>query len=126
MTDGVGHEHDPDQELGPVVRPYALTGGRTRPVLSSLRVETLVSATSLGMAALGMLAFERQRIVGLCRGLLSVAEVAAKLGLPLGVVRVLIGDLAAEGLLVVHQPASPSDRPDLALLERVLYGLREV
>jgi hypothetical protein len=126
MTDGVGHEHDPDHELGPVVRPYALTGGRTRPVLSSLRVETLVSTPSLGVAAQGMLAFERQRIVGLCRGLLSVAEVAAKLGLPLGVVRVLIGDLAAEGLLVVHQPASPSDRPDLALLERVLFGLREV
>ena len=120
MTDGE------DRELGPVVRPYALTGGRTRPVLSSLRVETLVSTTSLGEAAQGMLAFERQRIVMLCRGLLSVAEVAAKLGLPLGVVRVLIGDLAAEGLLVVHQPASPGDRPDLAVLERVLFGLREV
>jgi hypothetical protein len=126
MADGVSHEHNPDRELGPVVRPYALTGGRTRPVVESLRVETLVSTTSLGEAALGMLEHERRRIAGLCRGLLSVAEVAAKLGLPLGVVRVLIGDLAAEGLLVVHQPASPGDRPDLALLERVLFGLREV
>jgi uncharacterized protein DUF742 len=125
---GKGMEHEPgmEREPGPVVRPYALTGGRTRSVVESLRVETLVSSTSFGLAALGMLVLERRRIVGLCREILSVAEVSAKLGLPLGVVRVLIGDLVEEGLVVAHQPSSPSDRPDLALLERVLYGLREL
>jgi Protein of unknown function (DUF742) len=111
---------------GPVVRPYALTGGRTRPTIPELRVETLVSTTSLGVASTGLLTLERRRIVVLCRGILSVVEVAARLKLPLGVVRVLIGDLAEEGLVLIHQPASPSDRPDLALLERVLYGLREL
>jgi hypothetical protein len=111
---------------GPVVHPSSPTGGRTRPTIPELRVETLVSTTSLGVASTGLLTLERRRIVVLCRGILSVAEVAARLRLPLGVVRVLIGDLAEEGLVLVHQPASPSDRPDLALLERVLYGLREL
>jgi hypothetical protein len=48
------------------------------------------------------------------------------LDLPLGVIRVLVGDMADEGLVVVHRPAQTGDRPDLALLERVLYGLRSI
>jgi hypothetical protein len=48
------------------------------------------------------------------------------LDLPLGVIWVLVGDMADEGLVVVHRPAQTGDRPDLALLERVLYGLRSI
>jgi hypothetical protein len=110
----------------PVVRPYAMTGGRTRPVHADLEMESLVSTTSVGEASVEALNFEQQSIALLCRDVLSVAEVSARLDLPLGVVRVLVGDMAEEGLVMVHRPADPDDRPDLALLERVLYGLRAI
>jgi hypothetical protein len=111
----------------PFVRPYAVTGGRTRSSHDAeLELEALVSTTSRGEASVGTLALERRSIAVLCRDLLSVAEVSARLDVPLGVARVLIGDMAEEGLVAIHRPTSPSDRPDLALLERVLYGLREI
>jgi len=112
------------------VRPYALTSGRTRPPsgigASELEIETLVSTTAVGEAALSALVLERRSITLLCREILSIAEVAAKLDVPLGVARVLVGEMAQEGYVAIHRPTSPSDRPDLALLERVLYGLREI
>jgi hypothetical protein len=110
----------------PVVRPYAMTGGRTRPAHADLEVESLVSTTSVGEASAQALNFEQQLIALLCRDVLSVAEVSARLDLPLGVARVLVGDMAEEGLVMVHRPADPNDRPDLALLERVLYGLKAI
>ena len=114
------------------VRPYALTSGRTRPPAGigpeELEIETLVSTTVMGEAALetATVSLERRSITLLCRDILSIAEVAAKLDVPLGVARVLVGEMASEGYVAIHRPTSPSDRPDLALLERVLYGLREI
>jgi len=55
-----------------------------------------------------------------------VAEISAHLGIPVGVVRVLIGDMVADGLVHLYRPGAPGDRPDLALLERVLLGLRAI
>jgi len=69
---------------------------------------------------------ERHAIVSLCRDLLSIAEVSARLDLPLGVARVLIGDMAEQGLVILHRPTTVGDRPDLALLQRVLYGLHQL
>jgi hypothetical protein len=108
-----------------VVRPYAITGGRVRDDQDELEVEALVTTTSLGVTRPG-LSFEWRTIALLCRDVLSVAEVSAKLRLPLGVVRVLVSDMADQGLLELHRPAQIGDRPDLALLERVLYGLRQM
>ena len=59
-------------------------------------------------------------------GQLIARQVSARLDLPLGVTRVLVGDMADEGMVMVHRPAQGGDRPDLALLERVLYGLRSI
>jgi hypothetical protein len=115
-----------DERSAPFVRPYAVVAGRTRSIGEEFEIETLVSTTSLGTASLSTLTLERRSIARLCRDILSIAEIAAKLGVPLGVARVLVGDMAEEGLVAVHRPTSPSDRPDLALLERVLYGLREI
>jgi hypothetical protein len=115
---------DNRQEPGRLVRPYAMTGGRTRPA-DDLELETLVSTTSQGETSL-TLSLERRSIALLCRDILSIAEISARLDLPLGVVRVLVGDMAEEGLVTVHRPANVGDRPDLALLERVLYGLRTI
>ncbi len=109
-----------------LIPPYAITGGRARPVLASeeLEIESLVSTTSLGETAAPTLTQEQQSVVLLCRDILSIAEVSAHLDVPLGGARVLVGDMAAEGLVTLHRPTSTGIRPDLALLERVLYGLR--
>ena len=72
------------------------------------------------------LTVEQRAIAALCHDILSIAEVSAQLHLPLGVIRVLVGDMADEHLVIVHRPAQAGGRPDLALLERVLSGLRTV
>jgi hypothetical protein len=105
------------------VRPYAMTGGRTRPTHDDLEIEALVSTTSVGERT-PKLTVEQRAIATLCHDLLSIAEVSAQLHLPLGVIRVLVADMADERLVIVYRPAHAGDRPDLALLERVLHGLR--
>ena len=107
------------------VRPYAMTGGRTRPTHDDLEIETLVFTTSTGEQT-PKLTVEQRAIAALCHDLLSIAEVSAQLRLPLGVIRVLVGDMADEHLVIVYRPAHAGDRPDRALLERVLYGLRTI
>jgi len=72
------------------------------------------------------LTVKQRAIAVLCHDLLSIAEVSARLHLPLGVVRVLVGDMADEHLVMVHRPAHAGDRPDQALLERVLSGLHSI
>jgi hypothetical protein len=110
-----------------IVRPYAWTGGRTRPAYD-LAVETLVSVGAAGRDPSRIPQYEHRAVAELCREPRSVAEVAALLTLPLGVARVLIGDMASQGTVVVHQTASTSgdDVPDMALMERVLSGLRRL
>jgi hypothetical protein len=102
-----------------------MTGGRTRPTHDGLEIETLVSTTSVGEQT-PKLTVEQRAIAALCHDILSIAEVSARLHLPLGVVRVLVGDMADEHLVMVHRPAHAGDRLDLALLERVLYGLHTI
>ncbi len=102
-----------------------MTGGRTRPTHAELEIEALVSTTSLGERT-PTLTVEQRAIAALCRDILSIAEISARLDLPLGVTRVLVGDMADEGMVMVHRPTQGADRPDLALLERVLYGLRSI
>src|ERR1044072_7420552 len=118
-------QRDNRQEPGRLVRPCAMTGGRTRAADDDLELETLVSTTALGETSL-TLSLERRSIALLCRDILSFAAVSAPLDLPLRVARVLVGDMAEEALVTVHRPAGVGDRPDLALLERVLYGLRTI
>lgn len=119
---GVGDGSDPTR----LVPPYAMTGGRARPLLGTgeLELETLVSTTELGERSMAILTPEQQRIVVLCRGVLSVAEVSAHLDVPVGVARVLVGDMAAERMLVLRRPGVGGSRADRALLERVLSRLR--
>ena len=107
-----------------VVRPYALTRGRTRPGRSDLPLEALVRVVTGATDPVGTA--ERRRILDLTREqILSVAELSAHLSLPLGVVRVLVGDLADEGLVVVHtgSPAAAPPAANLKVLESVLDGI---
>jgi hypothetical protein len=102
-----------------------MTGGRTRPTHDDLEIEALVSTTSVGEQT-PKLTVEQRAIAALCHKLLSIAEVSARLHLPLGVTRVLVGDMADLSLVMVYRPAQAGDRPARALLERVLYGLRTI
>jgi hypothetical protein len=109
-----------------VVRPYTWTGGRTAPVFD-LAVETLVSTSEHGHDMAVLTSEEHRAVAELCCDPRSVAEVAALLSLPLGVVRVLLADMAHIGLVVVHRSAyGSSNTPDMALMERVLSGLRRL
>ncbi|WP_324788832.1 DUF742 domain-containing protein [Streptomyces sp. H51] len=111
----------------PLVRPYAMTGGRTRPRYQ-LAIEALVHTTAQPHQMQGQLP-EHQRICNLCREIKSVAEISALLTIPLGVARILVADLAEAGLVAIHQPGgdeSAGGQPDVTLLERVLSGLRKL
>ncbi|MFF5147407.1 DUF742 domain-containing protein [Streptomyces sp. NPDC013157] len=117
------------------VRPYSLTGGRTR-FGHVLLVETFVAALEapaerkeLTNGSLSTRVMpEMQAIVELCRRMRTVAEIAALLKMPLGVVRVLLSDLADQGKIRVYGTGTGHGvgRPDRALLERVLSGLRRL
>ncbi|MCG7208049.1 MULTISPECIES: DUF742 domain-containing protein [Streptomyces] len=117
------------------VRPYSLTGGRTR-FGHVLLVETFVAALEapeerkeLTNGSLNTRVMPEMRaIVELCRRMRTVAEIAALLKMPLGVVRVLLSDLADQGKIRVYGTGTGHGvgRPDRALLERVLSGLRRL
>ncbi len=101
-----------------VVRPFLLTGGRTQPRNPGLRVETLVVAGSGGGSA--GLRFEHRRIVDLCVGASSIAEIAAAARMPIGVARILVSDLVADGRLTVLEREELS----ITLIERIRDRVR--
>ncbi|MEV6587907.1 DUF742 domain-containing protein [Streptomyces acidicola] len=120
-------EPAPVAASNPLVRPYAMTGGRTRPRYQ-LAIEALVHTTAQPHQMQGQLP-EHQRICNLCREIKSVAEISALLTIPLGVARILVADLAEAGLVAIHQPGGDENaggQPDVTLLERVLSGLRKL
>ncbi|MGH3245997.1 MAG: DUF742 domain-containing protein [Trebonia sp.] len=108
-----------------LVRPYTVTGGRTQPRYK-LALEALVSATVYEPRDLSVLAPECQSILQFCLDWRSVAEISAVLRMPLGVARILVADMSADGLVRIHQRDDSEGRPDLNLLERVLSGLRKI
>jgi len=107
------------------VRPYLITGGRARPIDSTLHVETQVLTTWDGRAALDKLTYEHRDIVTLCMRPSAVAEVAAHLRLHLGVARVLVADLVATGYLVIRQPEVGTHQ-QVQIIERVIRGLKAI
>jgi hypothetical protein len=106
-----------------LVRPYTWTKGRTAS-RQHLAVEALISAT--GMAPESIADPEHDAVLGLCATPRSVAELAALLAVPLGVARVLLGDMAEAGIVRVHRTASWEGAPDLALMQRVLSALHRL
>lgn len=120
---------DPFPDPGPPprlrVRPYTMTRGRTSAEVD-ITIETMVVTVAAPAGAAAGIG-ESAAILGLCAEPLSVAEISAHLRLPLQVAKVLVGDLLVSGSLSSHQGAAkPDDRPDLALLERVLEGLQNL
>ncbi|MFF0369733.1 DUF742 domain-containing protein [Micromonospora sp. NPDC005087] len=125
-TEPPGPQHEwLDGDAGPVVRPYTLTGGRVRSAVDGFDLVAFVLAESdLDPAADPRLLPEHRRLVALARRPVSVAELAAELDLAVGVVRVLLGDLLARGLVAVHEPPAAGHLPDNDILKAVVSGLR--
>ena len=109
-----------------VVPVYAFTRGRTRAVGRELPLEAVVTATGQSVTSGASLQMESRAIVELCARPKSLAEIGAALRVPVGVARVLVGDLANGGYLEVHLPrtADGDGGPGHAILGRLLDGLR--
>ena len=123
-----------EEPTGALVRPYAVTGGRTRPKVE-IAIEALVETTQKGRSSGARVdgasnqGREQSYIVTLCDGRLqSLAEISARMSLPLGVARVLVADMASDGMVAVYEPTSidGNDAVGTELLERVLSGLRKL
>ena len=113
------------QSAGPVVRPYALTAGRTKPSGTSIDLIALVTTVRRPPREHFDLEPEHVRLLQLCRVPISVADLASDLDLPLGVVRILLADLREQGLVGIHQPVAPG-LSDVRILKEVADALRRL
>ncbi|AEV83034.1 hypothetical protein ACWT_2015 [Actinoplanes sp. SE50] len=104
---------------GPIVRPFMITGGRTEPMHDGLRIETQLYAAPAALSA--PLRFESRRIVELCQRPMSIADLASAVGVPLGVVRVVVADLITDGFVLVDQ--APGEL-STTLIERIRDRVR--
>ena len=130
MTEAI-ESHGGAEEEAYTVRPYAVTGGRVSAANSAIPMEALVAAPSDGQNLRGLTP-EKKKILQLAAGQYqSVAELSAHTRLPLGVVRVLVTDLAEEKYLTIHTAGTADDASthdangglSLSLLESVLDGI---
>jgi len=114
-----------DAEAGPVVRPYALTQGRTRHAGEAFDLVATVTTTGARVADPGALAPEHISVLELARVPTTVVDIASDVDLPLGVVRILLADLRELGLVAIQAPVPARARQiDRNTLREVLHGLR--
>ncbi|MCP9211304.1 DUF742 domain-containing protein [Streptomyces cucumeris] len=112
-----------EPESAQLVRPYVITNGRGRLDNDQFNLITLVTASD--QVRPGHLDPEKRRLLDLCAGgYLSVAEIAGHMGLPIGIVKILLSDLSADGYLLTRAPAPPAQLVDVSLLQEVLDGLQ--
>ncbi|MFI1016945.1 DUF742 domain-containing protein [Streptomyces sp. NPDC020965] len=132
MSESTHHAHHShhyfDAEAGPVVRPYAMTRGRTSST-NQHRLDLIALVVPEPAADHPgedqSLSPEHVEIVERCGDApQSIAELAAGLDLPVGVVRVLVGDLVEDALVHVSRPVPPAELPDVNILREVINGLR--
>ena len=115
------------RDSGPVVRPYAVTGGRTEPVDGEvLDLIAVVVATGRHSKADEPVTLtpEHRRILRLCKRQVTLADIAADTALPVGVVRVLLADLMAQGAVTVVRQRPAAQRTGNDVLQEILNGLR--
>lgn len=114
-----------DGQAGPVVRPYALTSGRTRPPAEFTLISVVLASRPATASDTG-LGTQYAQILRLCQQPQSVVDVSARLGLPVGVVRVLLADLAERGLIRDRVPSSLPALPDDDTFRAVIDGIRSL
>ncbi len=117
------HGADAGDETGRLIRPYAMTGGRTV-ADSEIGLETQVQATDRASHQVGAYRWETAKVVELVQAPMALIEVAARMQIPIGVARVLVADLVDDGAVVLHEPARTQNFT--SLLERVLDGVRNL
>lgn len=112
---------------GNLIRPYAVTRGRTEPV-RDIAIEAVLVTSPRGRQEAAFVGRDKQQIAELCESVpMSLAEISSHLRVPLGVARVLVADMASEGLLTLHSPGGGEGYEErMELLERVLSGLRKL
>ncbi|GAA1756921.1 DUF742 domain-containing protein [Luedemannella helvata] len=115
-----------DQDAGPVVRAFAVTRGRARPIAGSFDLMAHVVAVNPGSARPAHLQPEHHAILALVMEPASVAKIASELDLALGVIRVLLGDLMQEGLIAMYDPPGGAEALADDVLQAVLHGLRDL
>jgi hypothetical protein len=115
-----------DEDAGPVVRPYALTAGRTRPHGEEFDLIAVVVASRPPSASDGGLGSECAEIMRLCQRPQSVAEISSHLSLPVGVVRVLLVDLLDRGLIRRRAPVSTAQLPTDETFRAVINEIRSL
>ncbi|AQZ67538.1 unnamed protein product [[Actinomadura] parvosata subsp. kistnae] len=122
----MSREHEwVDEEAGPVVRPYAVARGRTKSASSEVDLLAIVVSTGQPAPSKAELSAQHRRLLACVAGRSRpVVEVASDLGLPVGVVRVLLGDLLEHGLVTVRPPRDRAAAPSESLLREVINGLR--
>lgn len=113
-----------DAAAGPLVRPYAVAGGRTQPT-AAFQLITIVVATGQQLLDLSP---EHAQILGMCGYPVSVAEVSARVRLPVAVIKILLADLLGWRAIAMRAPVPFAEhaRPDRRVLEAVLNGLRNI
>lgn len=114
-----------DQDAGPVVRPYALTGGLTRPSGQRFDLLDLVRAVRRAARDLSQLSPEQAELLQRCQMPTTLVDLAGDLDLPVGVIRILVSDLRERGLITIHRP-QPAGFSDLKILQEVVNGLRRI
>ena len=113
-----------DSEAGPIVRPYALIGGRTRHAGEKFDLVATVSSTHKAIPDQAALSPEQMQALELAWQSTTVADLASELNLPLGVVRILLADLRDLGFIVIRSPEAGQGHRDTHILREVLNGLR--
>lgn len=115
------------RDAGPVVRPYAVTGGRTEPVDGEM-LDLIAIVVATGRRAKAdepaTMTPEHRKILRLCEQQITVADIAADTALPVGVVRVLLADLVTQGAVTVVRKRPPGQRTGNDVLQEILNGLR--
>jgi hypothetical protein len=114
-----------DRDAGPVVRPYAITGGLARPSGQRLDLLDMVRAARRATQDPSQLSPEQAALLERCQMPAPIAELAAGLELPVGVIRILVCDLRERGLVTIHR-AQPAGFNDLKILQEVVDGLRRL
>jgi hypothetical protein len=114
-----------DRDAGPIVRPYALTGGRSRPAGEDIELLAIVWPSSDSPPDPRTLEPEHGLVLERCQPFRAVADVAADLELPLGVIRILLSDMRERGLIAIRR-APRAQVTDVKILQDVLDGLRRI
>jgi hypothetical protein len=114
---------DAGSKTGRLIRPYAMTGGRTL-ADSEITLEAQIQATARASQHLGAYRWEAAKVVDLVQSPMALIEIAARLQIPIGVARVLVADLVSDGAVMLHTPEKTQSFA--SLLERVLDGVRNL